>query len=239
MKHFRPIWMIALNFVREQRWPILVLQLWVLGLAALGLLTDFQREREDILLMFKQLGMYGVAFSVFFGGSAIYNERRSRRILAVLGKAVTRRDYLSGLLLGVMLAAGLFCFVLGFTGSWILGGIGFSVLQIWYLMLCVLAACMLASSVALFYSTHLNPWMSALLTGLTLSVPGVIAMKFGGAWGYVLPVYSLMRVFLKASFEDSRMLGGWAIAVAMGETVFLWLAASWVFGKIDVAVAVD
>ena len=48
-----------------------------------------------------------------------------------------------------------------------------------------------------------------------------------------------MRVFLKASFEDSTMLGGWAIAVAMGETVFLWLAASWVFGKIDVAVAVD
>ena len=130
MKHFRPIWMIALNFVREQRWPILVLQLWVLGLAALGLLTDFQREREDILLMFKQLGMYGVAFSVFFGGSAIYNERRSRRILAVLGKAVTRRDYLSGLLLGVMLAACLFCFVLGFTGSWILGGIGFPVSHI-------------------------------------------------------------------------------------------------------------
>src|SRR5713226_1548165 len=174
MKHWKPVWMIALNFVREQRWPILVLQLSLLGLAALGLLSDVQRDREDMVLMFKQQGMYGVAFSVFFGGSAIYNERRSRRILAVLGKAITRRDYLSGLLLGVMLAAGLFCFVLGFTGTWILGSIGFPVAQIWYLMLCVLAACMLASSVALFYSTHLNPWMSALLTGLTLGVPGVV-----------------------------------------------------------------
>jgi len=239
VKHFRPIWMIALNFVREQRWPILVLQLWVLGLAALGLLTDFRHDRDDVLLMFKQLGMYGVAFSVFFGGSAIYNERRSRRILAVLGKSITRRDYLSGLLLGVMLAAGLFCFVLGFTGTWILGSIGFPVAQIWYLMLCVLAACMLASSVALFYSTHLNPWMSALLTGLTLGVPGVVAFELGGTWGYILPVYSLMRVFLKASFEESGTHASWAILVAMGETVFLWLAASWIFGQIDVAVAVD
>ena len=239
MKHFRPIWMIALNFVREQRWPILVLQLWVLGLAALGLLTDFRHDREDILLMFKQLGIYGVAFSIFFGGSAIYNERRSRRILAVLGKAVTRRDYLSGLLLGVMLAAGLFCFVLGFTGSWTLGSIGFSISYLLYLMLCVLAACMLASAVALFYSTHLNPWVSALLTGLTLSVPGALAMQFGDRWGYILPVYNLMKVFMKASFDGSRPTASWAILVALAETLFLWLAASWVFGQIDVAVAVD
>lgn len=231
--------MIALNFVREQRWPILVLQLSVLGLAGLGLLTDFRRDSEDILLLFKQLGMYGVAFSVFFGGSALYNERRSRRILAVLGKAVTRRDYLSGLLLGVMLAAGLFCFVLGFTGMWILGGIGFPVSYIWSLMVCVLAACMLASSVALFYSTHLNPWLSALLTGLTLAVPGVIAFQFGASFGYILPVYSLMRVFIKASFEGPRIAAGGLILMALAETIGLWLAAAWVFGRIDVAVAVD
>lgn len=239
MKHWKRVWMIALNFVREQRWPILVLQLSLLGLAALGLLADVQRDRDDMLLMFKQLGMYGVAFSVFFGGSAIYNERRSRRILAVLGKAITRRDYLSGLLLGVMLAAGLFCFVLGFTGMWTLGDIGFSVPYLWYLMICVLVACVLAASVALFYSTYLNPWMAALLTGLTLAVPGVVAFQFGDRWGYILPVYNLMRVFLKASFEHPRMAGGWAILVALVETIALWLAASWVFARIDVAVAVD
>jgi len=237
--HFRPIWMIALNFVREQRWPILVLQLSVLGLAGLGLLTDSRQDREDILLLFKQLGAYGVLFSVFFGGSALYNERRSRRILAVLGKAVTRRDYLSGLLLGVMLAAGLFCFVLGFTGTWVLGGIGFSVSYIWSLMVCVLAACLLASSVALFYSTHLNPWLSALFTGLTLGVPGAIAFQFGGWSGYILPVYSLMRVFIKASFEGPPATALSYVVVAVAEAVGLWLAASWVFGKIDVAVAVD
>ena len=61
----------ALNPICGGWWPILVLLLSVLGLAALGLISD-ARDREDILLTFKQLGIYGVAFSVFFGGSAIY-----------------------------------------------------------------------------------------------------------------------------------------------------------------------
>jgi hypothetical protein len=238
MRNFKPILLIAVNFVREQRWPILVLQLWVLGLAALGLVLDMRHDREDLLLMFKQLALYGVAFSVFFGGSAIYNERRSRRILAVLAKSITRRDYLSGLLLGVALASGLFCLVLGWTGSWSLGSIGFSVPYLWYLMLCLQAACILAAAVALFYSTHLNPWMSALMTGLSLGVPGVLAYQFGGAWGYFLPVYTLMRIFLKASFHGAETV--WMpILIALAESVLLWLAAGWVFGRVDVAVAVD
>ena len=235
----KQILLIAVNFLREQRWPILVLQISVLGVAAASLLVDLRSEREDVLLMFKQLAIYGVAFSVFFGGSAIYNERRSRRILAVLAKAIRRRDYLSGLLLGVGLAAGVFCFVLGFTGMWTLGTIGFSTLYLWYLMSCLLVACLLAAAVALFYSTHLNPWMSALLTGLTLSVPGAIAYELGGQWGYMLPVYSLVRIVMRASFQGDASLLWWPIAIALGELVLLWLAASWVFERVDVAVAVD
>jgi hypothetical protein len=106
-------------------------------------------------------------------------------------------------------------------------------------MFCVVAACVLSAAVALFYSTHLNPWMSALFTGLTLGVPGVLAYSFGGIWEYVLPLYGLMRVFLKASYENPGMLAGWEIVAAVVESVGLWLAAGWVFSRIDVAVAVD
>ena len=93
----KPVLLIAVNFAREQRWPILTLLLWVLLLAFLGLVTDIHRQREDLLFVFKQDAVYVLAFSVFFGGSAIYNERRSRRILGVLSKAVGRQQYLSGL----------------------------------------------------------------------------------------------------------------------------------------------
>ena len=100
----RTIFLIAVNFVREQRWPILVLLLWVLLLAFLGLVTDVHRQREDLLFIFKQVAVYVVVFSVFFGGSAIHNERKSRRILAVLSKAVGRQQYLSGLVGGITIA---------------------------------------------------------------------------------------------------------------------------------------
>ncbi len=86
----KPILLIALNFVREQRWPIFVLLLWVVLLAVVGLFADLPRERDDLLFIFKQIAIYVIAFSVFFGASAIYNERRSRRILGVLSKAVGR-----------------------------------------------------------------------------------------------------------------------------------------------------
>src|SRR2546429_8464367 len=96
----KPILLIALNFVREQRWPIFVLLLWVVLLAVVRLFADLPRERDDLLFIFKQIAIYVIAFSVFFGASAIYNERRSRRILGVLSKAVARDQYVAGLILG-------------------------------------------------------------------------------------------------------------------------------------------
>ncbi len=117
----RNVLLIAVSFVREQRWPIFVLLLWVVGLCLIGLTIDLRKSREDVLIIFKQLAVYGVAFAVFFGGSAIHNDRRSRRILAVLSKAVGRKQYLCGLLTGIALALSLYCFCMGFTGSWVLG----------------------------------------------------------------------------------------------------------------------
>ena len=60
----RAILLIAVNFVREQRWPIFVLLLWVLLLAFLGLTPNIQRQREDLLFIFKQVAVYVVAFSI-------------------------------------------------------------------------------------------------------------------------------------------------------------------------------
>jgi hypothetical protein len=164
--------LIAVTFVREQRWPIFVLLMWVVLLAAVGLAVDLRRpsDREDVLMIFKQLSIYGVAFAVFFGGSAIHNDRRSRRILAVLSKAVGRRQYLLGLLTGIALAVGLFGFSMGFTGSWVLGQAGFPVAWLWYLILCCMAACLLSACLAVMFSTFLPPLFATLATGLLIRI---------------------------------------------------------------------
>jgi len=234
----RAILLIAVNFVREQRWPIFVLLLWVLLLAFLGLIADIQRQREDLLFIFKQVAVYVVVFSVFFGGSAIHNERKSRRILAVLSKAVGRQQYLSGLVLGVTIACTIYCFALGLTGSWTLGEAGFSVRQVWFLMLYLIAASMLAGTIALMFSTFLNPFFAAGASAMVLGLPAVAA-HFGGRWEYVVPAYSLSAAVLKSSFKASGDVLWFPLGLAVVETIVFWVLAARIFAHVDIAVAVE
>jgi len=235
----KPVLLIALNFVREQRWPILVLLLWVLLLAFLGLVSNIPRQREDLLFIFKQVALYVVAFSVFFGGSAIYNERKTRRILAVLSKAIGRQQYLSGLVLGVTIASAIYCFALGLTGSWTLGFAGFPMAQVWFLMLSLVAACMLAGTIALMFSTFLNPFFAAGATASVLGIPAVMAHTSAPTWAYVIPVYSLTMQVMAASFESPGSANWLAIGLAAGETVCFWILSARIFSYIDIAVAVE
>jgi ABC-type transport system involved in multi-copper enzyme maturation permease subunit len=230
--------LIAVNFVREQRWPIFVLLLWVLLLAFLGLIADIQRQREDLLFIFKQVAVYVVVFSVFFGGSAIHNERKSRRILAVLSKAVGRQQYLSGLVLGVTIACTIYCFALGITGSWTLGEAGFSVRQVWFLMLYLIVASMLAGTIALMFSTFLNPFFAAGATAMVLGLPAVAA-HVGARWEYVIPVYSLSAAVLKSSFKPAGDALWFPLGLAVMETIVFWVLAARIFSRMDIAVAVE
>lgn len=235
----KAVFLIATNFVREQRWPIFVLLLWVLLLVFLGLFMDIQREKEDLLFIFKQVAVYVVAFSVFFGGSAIFHERRSRRILAVLSKSVARHQYLSGLVLGVTSACGIYCFALGMTGSWTLGAAGFPIRQVWFLMLCLVAACMLAGTVALMFSTFLNPFVAAAATAAVLGFPAIAARLLSNPWGYVIPVYPLVVTVLKSTFRSPGHPEWFPIGLAAAETFVFWMLSARIFSRVDIAVAVE
>jgi hypothetical protein len=236
----KSVLLIAINFVREQRWPILVMLIWVLLLAFLGLSTEAARQRDDLLFVFKQVAVYVVAFSVFFGSSAIYNDRRSRRILSVLSKAVARQQYLSGLVLGITIASAIYCFALGLTGSWTLGQSGFRVGEVWFLMICLLGACMLAGTVALMFSTFLNPFFAAGATAAVMGLPALASYTSGSAeWGLAIPVYSLAAVVLKSSFESPTTYSWLPIILALGETLVFWFVAARIFSYIDIAVSVE
>jgi ABC-type transport system involved in multi-copper enzyme maturation permease subunit len=232
--------LIAVNYVREQRWPIFVLMLWILLLAFLGLIAKIPRDREELMYLFKQVAMYAVVFSIFFGGTAIHNERRTRRILAVLSKAISREQYLSGLVLGVTLACGLYCLSLGITGSWTLGQAGFPISQVWFLMLCLIAACMLAGTVALMFSTFLNPFFGASATAIVLlGLPAVAGHFMTPAWESVLPVYALTMTVMKSSFTDPGNAVWFPIGLAVLETVAFWVLAARIFAYVDIAVALE
>jgi len=236
----RQVLLIAINFVREQRWPILVLLLWVLGLALLGLTTSEAHQGQDLLFVFKQVALYVVAFSVFFGSSAIYNDRRSRRILSILSKDLERSQYLSGLVLGIVIASAVYSFALGLTGSWTLGEAGFGVGHIWFLMLCLVAACGLAGTVALMFSTFLNPFFAAGATAAAMGVPAALSYGFGiPQLAYVIPVYPLAATVLKSSFNMPEPTSWFPILLAVVETLLFLLLSARIFSYVDIAVAVD
>jgi ABC-type transport system involved in multi-copper enzyme maturation permease subunit len=234
----RQVRLIATNFVREQRWPVLVLMLWIVLFAVLGLIVDLRAAREDVLFVFKQLAIYGIAFAVFFGASAIHNERKTRRILAVLSKSVGRAQYISGLLVGIVIATGIYCFAMGVTGSWILQAGGFSRQYLWFLMLCLMLACLLAASVAVLFSTFLNPLFATLCAVMMLATPAVMALQFGSL-GDAIPAYSLINLLMKASFHHTSAPPWSLLLLGFAEAVFFWLIASWIFSRRDVAVAID
>lgn len=235
----RQVTLIAVNFVREQRWPILVLMLWVVLLAMLGLLLDLHRSREDVLFIFKQLGVYGVAFAVFFGASAIHNERKTRRILAVISKGVSRAQYISGLLIGIGMAVAIFAVSMGVTGAWVLGAGGARTSEVWSLIACLMLASILSAAVAVLFSTFFNPLFATLATAITLGVPAVAAIHFGSRWARAIPAYSLLNQLLQFSFHGGTPTPWDLVGLAVLEAIALWLLASWIFSRRDVAVAVD
>ena len=235
----KPVLLIALNFVREQRWPIFVLLLWVLLLGIFGLVADASRNREDLLFIFKQVAVYVVAFSFFFGSSAIHNERKSRRILAVLSKAVSRSQYLSGLALGITLACAIYCLALGATASWTLSRVGYPVSRVWFLMICLVAACMLAGTVALMFSTVLSPFLAAAAAAVSVGVPGLASRMFAPHWSFLVPVYSLTSAVLDTSFTSPGAASWFPVELALLESGVFWLLSARIFSRVDISVAVE
>jgi ABC-type transport system involved in multi-copper enzyme maturation permease subunit len=235
----RQVRLIAVNFVREQRWPILVLMLWILVFSVLGLVVDLRSSREDVLFLYKQLAVYGIAFAVFFGASAIHNERKTRRILSVLSKSVSRGQYISGLLGGIILAVGIYCFSMAVTGTWILRPAGFPAWHVWFLMLCLMMACLLAAAIAVLFSTFLNPLFATLCTALGLGIPAVVALQFRSRWVDAVPSYSLVTMVMGASFSTNWTARWDLLGVALLEAAVFWMLASWIFSRRDIAVAVD
>ncbi len=233
----RTVSLIALNFLRESRWAILLLLLWAVvsgGAAAYSIRT----EQDDALFLLKQQAVYGVVFTAFLASSAIYNQRRSRRILAVLAKAISRPQYLAGLELGFLFSVAVYCLAVAALGGWVFARAGFSVTDVIPLAVVLFAASALAGSVALLFSTFVSPLFAIALTAIVVGINGMLAHVSSGALARVMPTYVLMQSILGFSLESwtpAWTAAGWAIV----ESFAVWALASLIFSYRDLAVAVE
>lgn len=234
----KPVWLIAGNFLREQRWPIVILLGWVALLSAAAGFSELRRNPEDLFMLFEQVAIYIVVFSLFFGASAIRNDLRTRRILAVLSKGVSRRQYIAGLLLGIVIAIVIYCLALGASGFWVLPPAGVPIARFALLLAGLAAASLLTACMALFFSIFLHPLLATGATVVVVGAPLAIAAVWNGYWAAVIPVYSILEGFLGLS-QASTAVAAWLAVLAFAEAVLLWLASAWAFSWKDVAVAVE
>jgi hypothetical protein len=103
-----------------------------------------------------------------------------------------------------MIAVAIFSISMGVTGTWVLAGPG-KPAHIWDLIACLMLACVLSASVAVLFSTILNPLFATLATAITLGVPAVATLQFGSHWGgrYQLFVAgSIAAIFIREKKYD-------------------------------------
>jgi hypothetical protein len=221
------------NFVREQRWPLITLLLYVIvfggGIALFG-----GQSEEDTLFLLRSTSIYGLAFTGLLAASALNNERRTRRILAVLSKGIERGEYLAGLLLGAMLAAAIYCLTIFAVGALATHRIATLVPFASMLM----ALYLLTATAALAFSTVFHPLLASAAAGLLLGAEGLAARALGGVWLDILPSYLL--VDRAVNFGAPGWQAPWFACVsAVVQAVIFSIVATAIFSHRDIAVAVE
>jgi ABC-type transport system involved in multi-copper enzyme maturation permease subunit len=235
----KPAALIAFNFLREHRWPVLILFAWIVltALAAGG----FGRERvvaDDVVFYVEQQAIYICVFSAFLAADALHNERKSRRILLVLSKAIGRGEYLLAIILGTSVMAIAYAILFGFTGVWLTARAALPSSPLWPMAVLIVAGSLIAATVAMFFSTFLNPYAATAVTLLLFCAPGALhAQRHAGVIGF--PGFPILVNVLQFNFHQHWAVNWLAIIAAVIQTTVFWGMAAAIFNRKDIAVPVE
>ncbi len=235
----RAMWLIGGNLVREQRWLALLLALYVVVMSGILARDGTRVAAGDVAFLIKQQAIYAVLFSALMALSALHNERKSRRILAVLSKSVTREQYLGGLLLGTMVLIGAYCLLVFLAGAFLVRAVEIPAGQIGLVVLAAVVASLLAATVALFFTSLLPPILATAATGLLLALPIALEPVLGRQAELVLPVYSLSMMIGRSMFDLSWAAAAPLLGAGLAQAAVMWGLAVFVFWFKDIAVAVE
>lgn len=235
----RQVSLIAINFLREHRWPVLILFAWIFLVAAAT--GDFGRSRpvnEDVIFYCQQQAIYICVFSAFLAADAIHNERKSRRILLVLSKAISRGRYLLAVVLGTCAMAVAYALVFALCAIWLTARAALPNGQIWWIVVLVIAGSVIAATVAMFFSTFLNPYLATAMTVLLFCAPGLLrAQRY--SWSLWLPGLPILVDFMHFNFRSDWTVNWFVAIIAVLQAVLFWVLAAAVFSRRDIAVPVE
>lgn len=226
-----PVLLLTRNFVRQNRWLLIAFMLWPFLLGAFTWSPHHPANREDVADDVRLEVFYGLVVVTFLVSSAIYNEKRSRRIVGVLSKSVSRLRYLLGLWAGAGCFAALYFVMIDASVFWLMG-LSEALLRFEIaVFLQGVVASLWVSAVGLLFSTFLYPFIAATLAGAIALGP--LALSHANV--LLAPVVSLLQDAdsFAANFHWA------AIAAALAESVLFLMVGAKIFRHRDVTVSIE
>jgi hypothetical protein len=226
-----PVVLLSGSFVRQNRWLLLAFAAWPFLMGLFFWSPHHAANREDVIGLLQQEVFYGIAVVGFLASSALYNEKRSRRIVGVLSKNVSRAQYLLGFLVG----AGVFAFgyfvAVGTSSLWLLGHSEAIVKAALAIIVRGVTASVWIASLALLFSTFLYPFIAAAVAGAAAFLPLALAHRSN----ILAPVGSL--------FAGSDLLSPtiiWpVVGISLFECAIFLLVGAQIFAHRDVTVSLE
>jgi hypothetical protein len=227
-------WLIAQRLLWQNRWLFLMLMFWPYVMTIV-LCVGGSPDPDDVLWMLHQECFAGLALVAVTGSTLLGNEQRSRRIIMVLARSVSRPQYLFSLLLTAWLP--LVLYVSGFLVSGIVLAkmLHSSFEGIFVMALAQLVLGVWAGAVSVFWSVLLPQILASIV-----SVACVGLAVYIGELGMIGPGRMLLVLFETA-------ISGGNVGAAIGVDAVLTLlaggvwfaAASWTFSRRDLNLTAD
>jgi hypothetical protein len=190
---------IAWRLLWANRWLWLLLVLWPWGMAAILLIGGPHPAPEDVEAALEQQSIYGLALVAFAGGALLGNEQRSRRIVLVLSRAVSRRQYLGALWLAAFLPLVLYVLDLALTGP-VLGAPAF---VLWQTLGALLVLSLTTASLTVLASLALPGVIAGVLSLAAISLPLLLPA------GWQIAQSRLLQILLSGPItEHTRLVFG-------------------------------
>ena len=180
----RSVAFIAGNFLREQRWVLLALAVYSAGMS-FALTLGEAADPEDLVFFARQQGTLGLLFGLLLVSAAIHNDRRSRRLLLVLSKAVTRWQYLAALALASAAVSAGFILLAWIALQVVNDPLAASIAT--RMLLPFLPAALLAISIGICFATLTHPFFANVLTLAVLGASFAISARLPAQAALLLP----------------------------------------------------
>jgi ABC-type transport system involved in multi-copper enzyme maturation permease subunit len=226
----RQVILIGTNFVRTQWLTLLIMSLYLIGIATV---FAHNQEMQEARFFLKMHSFYLVAIAMLVAAPAVHAERRSRRILAVLSKGIHRWQYLGGILCGSAIISAIFCLLVTAIGLILCVRGGYPTTGLIGLMAALFACCLMASAIGLFYSTFLHPFLATTAATLTLALPYVTERAGWHVPSALFPASWMAESVINFQFGTKTNVG-WICASALMFAILFWLGGAAMFARRDV-----